>query len=833
MVNHIAQRFRQNGYSIVCCDANKKPIGKNGFPLGKWNEKSFEELKNEDIPNHDSYSIMLGKHENGRTIICFDFDIYNIGGNNKELQNYLDDWREYVGNKGLYHTSTEGNYAVLLDITDSPIMLKHIEELKTYNKNKVRAFGDDLEILYGNGSCKVLPHSKTMCKKTKQIRESIYVIEDQDLKIVVDDKLPKLCNADYEALLELFEQATTDFKNNSKKNKKTDLKAEINIKVGEYPSVDKWTDLLMNYMGNPQKTGKYLIDRNNVLKIATAMKINNYDQSFFYDWLMIDPTNEYGETCDTIWDSIKDDSKMPMSVLCNICKDIKMNDALEEWSKKYREWLSLELLRKGDVSVGEYLNKIMNLKYYNKRWFYFNSNKCLWIETDDVAHLISKKIQYLIDIATRELNQKLINIPIENETERNTTNEELKEYYKHFTNANKSHKNLITLMKGFCAVEDEWFATLDNTPYKVAFEDGIYDLKKGYFRKGLYAADYLTRTITMKYKKSDPTKKAILLKEIKKICNWNDKHTDRYLSQLGYMMCGDASKEQLFFNYKGETASNGKSVIPEALSVIMPCYCRSMGSDTFEVSNKAQVHKIIATWRGMRIGWVNETDKNAQQDASLLKKIADGTPLTYKKMYANQEEMPISFKLIFIGNQELRLKDADGGIQRRMTINQLESEFSSNQKEDDFKNCIFKLDNEFQKKLYTEYQHELLDIIFDYAKLYCVEGKMKPVPIEWENEKAEVLDGNRPVEEFIKNTFTWKKGQEHDKDWWITKSDIDLLLKENKIEQSAFRTELKRMKLLNNPIIYDRTKKWKNKVGVYFNIRLVNDDVEENEDFEC
>ena len=825
MVNDIAQTFRQNGYSIVCCNSEKKPIGKNGFPLSKWNEKSFEELKNEDIANHDSYSIMLGKHENGRTIICLDFDIYNEGGNNKELQNYLDDWRTDSGDEGIYSTSTEGNYAVLLDITNSPIMMKEIEELKTYNKNKVRAFGEDLEILYGNGSCKVLPHSKTMCKKTKTIRKSKLLNENGDNILNLDD--------DYECLIELFKQATTDFKSNSKKNKKTDLKAEINIKVGQYPSVDKWTDLLMNYMGNPQKNGKYLINRNDVLKIATALKINDYDQSFFYDWLMIDPTNEYGETCETIWDSIKDNSKMPMSVLCNICKDIKMNDTLEEWSKKYREWLSLELLRKGDVSVGEYLNKIMNLKYYNKRWFYFNSNKCLWIETDDVAHLISKKIQYLIDIATRELNQKLINISIENETERNMTNEELKEYYKHYTNANKSHKNLITLMKGFCAVEDEWFARLDNTQYKVAFEDGIYDLKKGYFRKGLYATDYLTKTIPMRYKKSDPNKKATLLKEIKKICNWNDKHTDRYLSQLGYMMCGDASKEQLFFNYKGETASNGKSVVPEALSVIMPCYCRSMGSDTFEVSNKAQVHKIIATWRGMRIGWVNETDKNAQQDASLLKKIADGTPLTYKKMYANQEEMPISFKLIFIGNQELRLKDADGGIQRRMTINQLESEFSANQKVDDFKNCVFKLDNEFQKKLYTEYQYELLEIIFDYAKKYCVEGKMKPVPIEWENEKAEVLYGNRQVEEFIKNTFTWKKGQEHDKDWWITKFDIDLLLKEHKIEQSAFRTELKRMKLLNNPIIYDRTKKHNKKVGVYFNIRLVNNDAEENEKFEC
>lgn len=823
MVNQIAQRFRNVGYSIVCCNSQKIPIGKNGFPLSKWEQKSYEELKNEDIANHDSYCIMLGKHENGRTLICLDFDIYKPSGNNQELQQFLDDWREYVGNRGLYKTSTIGNYAVFLDITDSPKMLKHIEELQTHNKNKIKAFGGDLEILYGNGSCKVLPYSKTICKQTKTIRESKYIVEDRDTNIGINDSSPLLCNGNYDCIFEMVEEAIADFKKHSKKNNTTALKTDIHIKVGQYPSVDKWTDLLMNYMGNPQKNGNYLIDRNGVLKIATALKINDYDKSFFYDWLMIDPTNEYGLSCDTIWNSIKDDSKMSMSVLCNMCKELQMKDIVDEWSKKYREWLSLELLSKGDTSVGRYLNTIMNLKYYNKRWFYYNCNTSLWIETDDVAHLIATKVQHLIDIATRELTKKLTTIPIENEEDRNKINADLKKYYSHYNNANKSHKNLITLMKGFCAVDDKWFARLDNTPYKVAFEDGIFDLKLGYFRKGLYSTDYLITTIPMKYRTADPIKKQKLYTEIKKICNWNDIHKDRYLSQLGYMMCGDASKEQLFFNYKGETASNGKSVIPEALSVIMPCYCRSMGSDTFEVSNKGQVHKTIATWRGMRIGWVNETDKNAQQDASLLKKIADGTPLTYKRMYGNQEEMPITFKLIFIGNQELRLKDADGGVQRRMIINQLESEFSINQTQDDFKKCIFKLDNDFQKKLYTEYQYELLDIIFDYAKMYCIEGKIKPVPIEWENEKTEVLDGNRPVEEFIRNTFIWQEKHENDKDWWITKNDIDELLKSKHIEQSAFRTELKRIKLLNNPILYDRTKKWKNKVGVYLNIKVKND----------
>jgi phage/plasmid-associated DNA primase len=313
-------------------------------------------------------------------------------------------------------------------------------------------------------------------------------------------------------------------------------------------------------------------------------------------------------------------------------------------------------------------------------------------------------------------------------------------------------------MKGDCLVDAEWFAKLDNMPYKVAFQDGVYDLKKCRFRKKLYAMDYLTKTIPMNYKKADPLKKVAVLKELKKICNWKDLHLDRYLSQYGYMMCGDAQREQVFFNYKGETASNGKSVVPEALSAIMPCYCKAMGSDTFEVSNKSQVHKVIATWRGLRIVWVNETDKNAQQDPSLLKKVCEGTPVSFKRMYGDQEDMEITFKVLFIGNQELKVKDADGGVGRRWIMNQLDSDFQDYYTEDNYESCQFVKDKSFQKKLIEDYKYELLEIIFDYSKMYCDEGKMKDVPIEWIEEKEAVLDTNRPVEDFIRNTFEWEEG---------------------------------------------------------------------------
>ena len=819
--------FRNNGYSVVCCDFEKRPVGRTGYGLPKWEQKTFAELNEEDIENHPSYSIKTGKHENGETIVCLDFDIYNKDGNNEAVQTFLDEWRMEIGDEGLYATSTEGNYALLLNMTNSPTLLREIAELKQFNNNKMKAFGE-LEILYGEGSCKVLPESKTLCKKSKAIRQSKFLENGDAVMIKVDD--------DCECLINLFKRATASAKEGKKP--KNVGKSEDIIKVGEYPHFDSWSDLLMNYMKNPHKNGKYKIDRNGVLKIATALKMNDYEIGLFEDWLGRD--NEYYGNAETIWESVK--GEMNMSVLCNICKEVD-SLALKAWSNKYREWLSVDLLKKGDAYVSKYLAGIMNMKYYNKRWIYFVEKKGLWIEINDVANHIAGKIQELISKAIFKLNKEIKELDDDDE-DKKKKEEELKFYNKEFQKANTSHNNLIKLMKGDCLVDAVWFARLDNMPYKVAFKDGVYDLAKSRFRKKLYAMDYLTNTIPMNYQKADPLKKIAVLKELKKICNWNEKHLERYLSQYGYMMCGDAQREQVFFQYKGETASNGKSVIPESLSVIMPCYVKAMGSDTFEVGNKTQVHKVIATWRGLRIGWVNETDKNAQQDASLLKKVCEGTPLSYKKMYGDQEEMEITFKVLLVGNQGLKIKDADGGIARRSVINQLDSDFQEYYTEDNYEKCQFVKDKSFQKKLVEDYKYELLEIIFDYSKMYYNEGKMKDVPIEWIEEKEAELEANRPVEDFIKNTFKWEEGHlptkneigntthpasesKTTKDWWISKTEMSAILIKHKITEPDFRTELKRMKLMKSPIVYDGKKKYKNRAGVWFNIRLLEETEEE------
>ena len=58
---------------------------------------------------------------------------------------------------------------------------------------------------------------------------------------------------------------------------------------------------------------------------------------------------------------------------------------------------------------------------------------------------------------------------------------------------------------------------------------------------------------------------------------------DYYLSFLGYAMTGDSSRIQAFFNVLGQKASNGKSIIFEALMKIIPNYITEGENDLFEL----------------------------------------------------------------------------------------------------------------------------------------------------------------------------------------------------------------------------------------------------------
>ena len=248
----------------------------------------------------------------------------------------------------------------------------------------------------------------------------------------------------------------------------------------------------------------------------------------------------------------------------------------------------------------------------------------------------------------------------------------------------------------------EFDEKLDGNKYEVAFKDGVLDLKTNTFRAGIQPTDFLTKTIPFKYEKPTTEDMAHIKKELKKICNNNEKHLDYYLSVFGYAMTGDASKLQQLWCLRGQKASNGKSVIFEALMKIIPNYIIQMESEIFE-SNYGSRHKEVSSWGGARIAWLNEMSKK-KQDSEIIKQVSDGTSIKYKVMYGGMATMQISFKLFIVTNHTMSV-EADNGIKRRLQIEQLDSDFIDGLERDDEENCRFIKDKSFGETLQNKYKH--------------------------------------------------------------------------------------------------------------------------------
>ena len=92
---------------------------------------------------------------------------------------------------------------------------------------------------------------------------------------------------------------------------------------------------------------------------------------------------------------------------------------------------------------------------------------------------------------------------------------------------NKENSMILKLLKDYL-YDAEFFGKLDIGKYKVAYKNGILDLKTLEFREGLLSSDMLTKTIPYNYEKASDKLIAEIKAEIKKICNNNEIHMNLY-----------------------------------------------------------------------------------------------------------------------------------------------------------------------------------------------------------------------------------------------------------------------------------------------------------------
>jgi phage/plasmid-associated DNA primase len=775
----------------------KAPTDKNGDPLSKWEQMSADELN--QLVNRSSFKLgfglVLGRQADESFIISLDFDCCGkkVNDSYSGCEYTTQKLREYQDNidrkDGMYESSTSGNMNVLIDVSECEEIMAFIKKVGVKKFDAMTPSGErsSFEILIQD-THQVIPPTATPCKKTEYYRERHFL---NDVPIY------KLKNEEFliEYLREIFEnklKTTT---------KPTSTMVIQNPDTSAENTTDKWLDLLFNVIGNKQDdAGSYIIDRPDWLKVLCVLISNNYPFEVWDKWSRFCSEDENR----ALWKTKR--RGYNIATLCNLAKKYN-NDGYILWLDRYNMFISVDVLIKGERDIATFLTPILkDTIIYDDGWWNTYNNIWSYKKTPPVYEII-KTLQDHITYSEIVLQKKLTQT--QEQADRTKIEELLKSYRKFYTDYGRSSssKHIATYLQETLRNPD--FATkLDVLPYKIAYQNGIYDLSTKTFRQGILADDFVSKVLPFDYQLADPADVTKVREEIKKICNYNESHLDYYLSTLGYSLTGDSSIKQEIYNVVGQRASNGKSTIMDALQKILSIYVCKTDKCAFDEKNTT-AHKEIATWGGARIVWTNEASANPK-NSELLKEIADGTNIKYNKLYDTNRLMEIHFKLFIISNHSFSVK-MDRGISRRFRLLQMDSIFSKDDIQDDYEKRIFKADENFGKNLQTIYRSALLELLYDYAYKFSQTKSLMPYPDEWDKGRKEMLEDNDTFKAYFEENFV--VGDEEK----IAKTVLDEALKADK-RRVNIKDELKKLGI---PFEYKSQEREKGYKGYYYGFRYV------------
>ena len=434
-----------------------------------------------------------------------------------------------------------------------------------------------------------------------------------------------------------------------------------------------------------------------------------------------------------LWNSIKDKyDAMNIGTLFIYAKEYNK----DKYNLYFNYFIPLNNMTKGALTIAECISPKLerHLKWSNNNWFMFYKKTNLWIETKEPSHLIvqmiHKHIDYSIKIKINERSKA-------EDDEQKIITDEIAKYSKMYSEVDKSgFYSMITKHLKTILFDEEFYLKLDNNPYKIAFQDGIYDMRENKFNKGYNDYDYITKTIPFDYVLPTLEQTDFVKNVIFKICNCNWTHVDYYLAVLGQALLGDAELEKALYFCVGISGDNGKTLIFDALANIMPNYALKIDRKTFE-KGYSKAHKHLIGTKGKRIVYVEELSTK-EQEIEILKEIGDGKTIENEVMFSTAESINIMFKLFFLSNCQANMK-IDGGISNRYRQLCHNSTFKKDTLVDDYDRLNFVQDRTLADKLKNEYKYALIQLLLDYGHEYT-KTKQLVIPLEYQEAIENTLE---------------------------------------------------------------------------------------------
>jgi hypothetical protein len=738
--------FYQQGFDLMNVTSDKRPCDQNGRGLKDWQKLDKAALRALFDPMGSRVSLRLGVQNPLAYVISLDFDIFDRAKNADDPQTaalFARYMAERVSCDGHYTSSTEGNHNVLVNIASSHMIQSALG--RAGNKSKY-ALGH-LELLVRGQQ--VIPPTQTVSKRTGELgparrfegEVTMLELKDDDLTVVHD--LILKCLDTYIQALE-----------------RRPVNSQIEFELYEGKDDDKFALLLLNVIGNGYDTqGNKVISWDQAFHIAAMLQTNGYSRDLFLKWSA--PQDAMGDAAD-MWNRARG-RQFSIRGLQNIARLVNPTG--------YREWLEEHqvtnpilgtlIVDKGDLQVAEYMASLLCDRFVYSRlghWYVCQKASNIWVKRSDVSTEVMKCVVEELEYASgvkQDFAESLVGeVPEEAETQRALKIAEarfkvIKEYSKHMKDlCGPRRVSLMGYLRDHLVVE-EADTLFQPQPGKMSFRNGIFDMTAQSFQEGIRKEDYVVVYNDYDFDTPDSSILEEARNEIKKILNNNEEHVSYLLRVLGYSMTGYASRETGFWYLRGQTAANGKSALFDILRAVFPVFVGEIDQKAFDAGEDCG--KTIASFGGKRILYVPEMTTAKKQD-SILKQIADGRSIEYKRLYTPElQSMPVTFKLFMVSNHSIKI-GSDNGVARRFVNCQFNSQFLTGLEEDDPANLRFVRNTRFVELFETVYRDALVQLIMEEGSAYCREGLL-PVPEEWVRDAQEAMRGNSACGQWIEDNL--------------------------------------------------------------------------------
>lgn len=308
---------------------------------------------------------------------------------------------------------------------------------------------------------------------------------------------------------------------------------------------------------------------------------------------------------------------------------------------------------------------------------------------------------------------------------------------------NSTIKKINSQLKVYLAVDDNIFT---GDFYEVHFRNGFLNIKTMKFEPRIPNKHFVINYIPRDYIEPTKEQEEEVLKGIRKIYP-NKVDLDTVLFILGSAMTGKATKEQKILFLLG-VGANGKSTILNLTNEAVGSYMETLEEDAFSVSNK-NADKTFSTFHNrpyIRLIWNNEP-KADQMNVTTFKTFCEGQmkgKLLYKNGVHNFNHNAVP---IFSANLMPNIK-IDGGVVRRFRGYNHTSTFTEDKNKVDEKKHIYFSDRDFVTDMNDGLKNAWVKILCSYGHRWY-KGEVIPCPISFQTAKAEMMDVNDNIQDFI------------------------------------------------------------------------------------